>query len=119
LDVTTAPGRAGFRVSDRAVAGATRIASAGAGLTEQHLRRALAITDGEPGILVESPMSEKLWIGVAATVIVPPADAPHGAPQARRRCGPTRYTGMRRAQTASPARSCWYSARRCPLNGCA
>ncbi len=40
-------------------------------LMEQNLRRALSITNGELGILVESPISIGLWIGAAAMVIVP------------------------------------------------
>jgi putative tricarboxylic transport membrane protein len=41
-------------------------------LMEQNLRRALSITNGELGILVESPISIGLWIGAAAMVLVPP-----------------------------------------------
>lgn len=41
-------------------------------LMEQNLRRALSITNGELGILVESPISKGLWICAAAMVIVPP-----------------------------------------------
>ena len=41
-------------------------------LMEQNLRRALSITNGELGILVESPISKGLWIGAAAMVVVPP-----------------------------------------------
>ncbi len=41
-------------------------------LMEQNLRRALSITNGELGILVESPISIGLWIGAAAMVVVPP-----------------------------------------------
>jgi putative tricarboxylic transport membrane protein len=41
-------------------------------LMEQNLRRALSITNGELGILVESPISIGLWIGAALMLIVPP-----------------------------------------------
>ena len=41
-------------------------------MMEQNLRRALSITNGELGILVESPISIGLWIGAAAMVTVPP-----------------------------------------------
>lgn len=41
-------------------------------LMEQNLRRALSITNGELGILVESPISIGLWVCGAAMVIVPP-----------------------------------------------
>ncbi|MCW5651567.1 MAG: tripartite tricarboxylate transporter permease [Ramlibacter sp.] len=41
-------------------------------MMEQNLRRALSITNGELGILVESPISIGLWIGAAAMVTIPP-----------------------------------------------
>jgi putative tricarboxylic transport membrane protein len=41
-------------------------------LMEQNLRRALSITNGDLGILVESPISIGLWVAVVATLIVPP-----------------------------------------------
>jgi len=41
-------------------------------LMEQNLRRALSITNGELGILVESPISIGLWFGAVAMVVVPP-----------------------------------------------
>ncbi len=41
-------------------------------LMEQNLRRALSITNGELGILIESPISIGLWIAAAAMVVVPP-----------------------------------------------
>ncbi|MEO6280248.1 tripartite tricarboxylate transporter permease [Roseateles sp.] len=41
-------------------------------LMEQNLRRALSITNGELGILVESPISKGLWAVAIAMVIVPP-----------------------------------------------
>lgn len=41
-------------------------------MMEQNLRRALSITNGEVGILVESPISKVLWILAAGMVIVPP-----------------------------------------------
>ncbi len=41
-------------------------------LMEQNLRRALSITNGELGILVESPISIGLWIGAATMVLLPP-----------------------------------------------
>jgi putative tricarboxylic transport membrane protein len=40
-------------------------------LMEQNLRRALSITNGELGILVESPISIGLWIGAVAMIAVP------------------------------------------------
>jgi len=41
-------------------------------MMEQNLRRALSITNGELGILVESPISIGLWVGAAVMVLVPP-----------------------------------------------
>ncbi|MBK7061414.1 MAG: tripartite tricarboxylate transporter permease [Rubrivivax sp.] len=41
-------------------------------LMEQNLRRALSITNGELGILVESSISIGLWIGAATMVLLPP-----------------------------------------------
>jgi putative tricarboxylic transport membrane protein len=41
-------------------------------MMEQNLRRALSITNGELGILVESPISKGLWMAAAAMVLVPP-----------------------------------------------
>ncbi|MFZ2393983.1 tripartite tricarboxylate transporter permease [Rhodoferax sp.] len=41
-------------------------------LMEQNLRRALSITNGELGILMESTISKGLWIGVMAMLLVPP-----------------------------------------------
>ncbi len=41
-------------------------------MMEQNLRRALSITNGEVGILVESPISIGLWLGAATMVLVPP-----------------------------------------------
>jgi putative tricarboxylic transport membrane protein len=41
-------------------------------LMEQNLRRALSITDGELGILVESPISIGLWIAAATMLLLPP-----------------------------------------------
>lgn len=40
-------------------------------MMEQNLRRALSITNGELGILWESPISVTLWIGAALMVTVP------------------------------------------------
>lgn len=40
-------------------------------MMEQNLRRALSITNGELGILIESPISISLWIGAIAMVTVP------------------------------------------------
>jgi putative tricarboxylic transport membrane protein len=39
---------------------------------EQNLRRALSITNGELGILVESPISIGLWIAAATMLLLPP-----------------------------------------------
>jgi putative tricarboxylic transport membrane protein len=41
-------------------------------LMEQNLRRALSITNGELGILVESSISIGLWIGAATMLLLPP-----------------------------------------------
>jgi putative tricarboxylic transport membrane protein len=41
-------------------------------MMEQNLRRALSITNGELGILVESPISKGLWILAVGMVVVPP-----------------------------------------------
>ncbi len=41
-------------------------------LMEQNLRRALSITNGELGILWESPISMGLWIAAGAMILVPP-----------------------------------------------
>jgi putative tricarboxylic transport membrane protein len=41
-------------------------------LMEQNLRRALSITNGELGILIESPISKGLWICAIAMLVVPP-----------------------------------------------
>jgi putative tricarboxylic transport membrane protein len=41
-------------------------------MMEQNLRRALSITNGELGILIESPISKGLWVGAVAMVVVPP-----------------------------------------------
>jgi putative tricarboxylic transport membrane protein len=41
-------------------------------LMEQNLRRALSITNGELGILVESPISKGLWVGALLMVVIPP-----------------------------------------------
>ncbi len=41
-------------------------------LMEQNLRRALSITNGELGILWESPITKGLWAAAVAMVVVPP-----------------------------------------------
>lgn len=41
-------------------------------MMEQNLRRALSISNGEPGILLGSPISVGLWIGVLFMLAVPP-----------------------------------------------
>ncbi len=41
-------------------------------MMEQNLRRALSITNGELGILIESPISKGLWLGAVAMVVLPP-----------------------------------------------
>ncbi|MCK6425344.1 MAG: tripartite tricarboxylate transporter permease [Burkholderiaceae bacterium] len=41
-------------------------------MMEQNLRRALSITNGEPGILVESPISRGLWLAALAMILLPP-----------------------------------------------
>ncbi|CAB3833486.1 tripartite tricarboxylate transporter permease [Achromobacter animicus] len=40
-------------------------------MMEQNLRRALSMTDGDVGVLFASPVSNALWVGAAAVVIVP------------------------------------------------
>ena len=56
LDFPTAPIILGFVLAE---------------LMEQNLRRALAITDGDPSILFESPISITLWILAALVLVVP------------------------------------------------
>ena len=41
-------------------------------MMEQNLRRALSITNGKLGILIESPICKGLWIVAAAMIVVPP-----------------------------------------------
>ncbi|MDP3823682.1 MAG: tripartite tricarboxylate transporter permease [Burkholderiales bacterium] len=41
-------------------------------MMEQNLRRALSMTNGDAGILLESPISIGLWAGAAAMVVLPP-----------------------------------------------
>jgi len=41
-------------------------------MMEQNLRRALSITNGELGILLESPISKGLWLIAVLMVVVPP-----------------------------------------------
>jgi putative tricarboxylic transport membrane protein len=41
-------------------------------MMEQNLRRALSITNGELGILIESPICIGLWLGAVLMVVVPP-----------------------------------------------
>lgn len=41
-------------------------------MMEQNLRRALSITNGELGILIESPICQGLWLGAVTMVAVPP-----------------------------------------------
>jgi putative tricarboxylic transport membrane protein len=52
-------------------------------LMEQNLRRALSITNGELGILVESPISMGLWVGVVLMLVVPSSLRWWSARQAR------------------------------------
>jgi putative tricarboxylic transport membrane protein len=40
-------------------------------MMEQNLRRALSISNGEPGILVESPIAIGLWTAAALMLVVP------------------------------------------------
>jgi putative tricarboxylic transport membrane protein len=56
-------------------------------LMEQNLRRALSITNGDPSILVESPISQGLWVLAAGMVMVPPALRFLGRRRAARREG--------------------------------
>jgi putative tricarboxylic transport membrane protein len=41
-------------------------------MMEQNLRRALSITNGDPAVLLGSPISIGLWIAAAAMVVLPP-----------------------------------------------
>ncbi|MBS0414241.1 MAG: tripartite tricarboxylate transporter permease [Proteobacteria bacterium] len=41
-------------------------------MMEQNLRRALSITNGDVGILIESPISKGLWLIAVLMVVVPP-----------------------------------------------
>ncbi len=41
-------------------------------MMEQNLRRALSITNGDAGILLESVVSKGLWLGVATMLLLPP-----------------------------------------------
>ncbi|HQR87098.1 MAG: tripartite tricarboxylate transporter TctA [Burkholderiales bacterium 35-55-47] len=41
-------------------------------MMEQNLRRALSMTNGEMGILIESPISQGLWFSAVLMVLVPP-----------------------------------------------
>ncbi|WP_293224764.1 tripartite tricarboxylate transporter permease, partial [Ottowia sp.] len=41
-------------------------------MMEQNLRRALSITNGDVGILIESPISKGLWLIAILMVVVPP-----------------------------------------------
>jgi putative tricarboxylic transport membrane protein len=41
-------------------------------MMEQNLRRALSMTNGDAGILLQSPISIGLWVGAAAMVLLPP-----------------------------------------------
>jgi putative tricarboxylic transport membrane protein len=41
-------------------------------MMEQNLRRALSITNGDPAVLLGSPISVGLWIGAATMVALPP-----------------------------------------------
>ena len=41
-------------------------------MMEQNLRRALSITNGELGILFQSPISKGLWLVAAAMLVLPP-----------------------------------------------
>lgn len=56
LDFPTAPIILGFVLAD---------------LMEQNLRRALAISDGDPGILFDSLLSKTLWVMAAVILFVP------------------------------------------------
>ena len=52
-------------------------------MMEQNLRRALSITDGDVGILVESPISIGLWVLSGLMLIVPPLLRLRGRAKAR------------------------------------
>ena len=41
-------------------------------MMEQNLRRALSITNGDAGILLESAVAKGLWLGVATMLLLPP-----------------------------------------------
>lgn len=73
LVLMTLLGVAGYLLRKRGVPMAPLILGFVLGdLMEQNLRRALSITNGELGILVESPISIGLWVGAAVMVLVPP-----------------------------------------------
>jgi len=73
LVLMTALGAAGYLLRKQGVPMAPLILGFVLGdMMEQNLRRALSMTNGDAGILVESPISTGLWIGAAAMVLLPP-----------------------------------------------
>jgi putative tricarboxylic transport membrane protein len=73
LVLMTALGVVGYLLRKRGVPMAPLILGFVLGdMMEQNLRRALSITNGELGILVESPICIGLWVGAVAMVSVPP-----------------------------------------------
>ncbi|MGE0313038.1 MAG: tripartite tricarboxylate transporter permease [Lautropia sp.] len=73
LVLMTAFGIAGYLLRKRGVPMAPLILGFVLGdLMEQNLRRALSITNGELGILVESPISKGLWACAVAMIAIPP-----------------------------------------------
>ena len=73
LVLMTALGAAGYLLRKQGVPMAPLILGFVLGdMMEQNLRRALSMTNGDAGILVESPISIGLWVGAAAMVLLPP-----------------------------------------------
>jgi putative tricarboxylic transport membrane protein len=73
LVLMTALGAAGYLLRKQGVPMAPLILGFVLGdMMEQNLRRALSMTNGDAGILLESPISIGLWVGAAAMVLLPP-----------------------------------------------
>jgi putative tricarboxylic transport membrane protein len=73
LVLMTALGAAGYLLRKQGMPMAPLILGFVLGdMMEQNLRRALSMTNGDAGILLESPISIGLWVGAAAMVLLPP-----------------------------------------------
>lgn len=71
--MTTALGAAGYLLRKQGVPMAPLILGFVLGdMMEQNLRRALSVTNGDAGILIQSPISIDLWAGAGAMVLLPP-----------------------------------------------